>query len=209
MSGFYTATICADCDPPVIAISTGYGSRCPRCGQVKEPQQPRDTLSTRPDGVLARQVLTATALRSDGDGRLLAVLAQRLLDHAGAVEASSMQCPHCAAGEPSVWDDVLEHFAHPTGSQLKMCHEPWRERRYVKPTPTPSLKADPDLSDAHVDRVARKLFRAFDDANEGLEPLHDFDVMSQCEHQGHAVVANWRALAREAIRHGAVTAEDP
>lgn len=32
--GFHTATICSNCDPPVVAISTGYGSRCPRCGQV-------------------------------------------------------------------------------------------------------------------------------------------------------------------------------
>jgi len=37
-------------------------------------------------------------------------------------------CPHCQAGEPSVWDDVLFHYAHPAGVKLKMCHSPWRER---------------------------------------------------------------------------------
>lgn len=39
-------------------------------------------------------------------------------------------CPHCAAGEPSVWDDVLFHYAHPhpDSNKLKFCHEPWRER---------------------------------------------------------------------------------
>jgi hypothetical protein len=54
----------------------------------------------------------------------------------------------------------------------------------------------PDLSDAHVDRVARHLFRAFDAVNEGREPLHDFDVLD--EHR-----PRWLALAREAIRLGA------
>jgi len=40
------------------------------------------------------------------------------------------RCPHCLAGEPSVWDDVLFHYAHPhpDGEMLKFCHEPWRER---------------------------------------------------------------------------------
>ena len=42
-----------------------------------------------------------------------------------------MTCPHCLAGEPSVWDDVLFHYAHPhptDKSRLKFCHAPWRER---------------------------------------------------------------------------------
>lgn len=83
MSGFHTATICADCDPPVVAISTGCGSRCPRCGQVVEGLRApsREALS---DGVLARQVLVDTAVRSDSDARLLDELARRLLDHVGA-----------------------------------------------------------------------------------------------------------------------------
>lgn len=40
------------------------------------------------------------------------------------------RCPHCAAGEPSVWDSVLSHHAHPhpVAGKLKFCHEPWRER---------------------------------------------------------------------------------
>lgn len=82
MSGFHTATICAACDPPVVAISTGNGSRCPRCGQVDEGGGPplRSELS---DGALARQVLRDTAVRSDGDARVLAELSRRLLDHVG------------------------------------------------------------------------------------------------------------------------------
>lgn len=42
----------------------------------------------------------------------------------------STKCPHCVAGEPSVWDDVLDHYAHPhaDSKKLKFCHEPWRER---------------------------------------------------------------------------------
>lgn len=41
-----------------------------------------------------------------------------------------LQCPHCAAGEPSVWDHVLDHFAHPhpDRGKLKFCHNPWRAR---------------------------------------------------------------------------------
>ena len=137
MSGFHTATICADCDPPVVAISPGQGSRCPRCGHVETwPLLTTDALDTRLDGVLARQIITATAIRSDGDARLLGELARRLLDRAGSSTAiddaeindGRVSCPHCLAGEPSVWDGVLFHYAHPAGDKLKMCHEPWRER---------------------------------------------------------------------------------
>ena len=145
MSGFHIATICADCDPPVVAISTGYGSRCPRCGQNEAwPLLVTDACDTRLDGALARQIITDTAIRSDGDARLLSELAHRLLDRAGkrtageepagetadSEESSAWDgtCPHCRAGEPSVWDDVLFHYAHPAGSKLKMCHSPWRSR---------------------------------------------------------------------------------
>ena len=44
------------------------------------------------------------------------------------VEDHATICPHCLAGEPSVWDDVLFHYAHPAGEKLKFCHAPWRER---------------------------------------------------------------------------------
>lgn len=63
-----------------------------------------------------------------------------------------------------------------------------------------------DLSEAHVDRVARRLFRAFDDVNQGHEPLHDFDVVAESEYAGRPAVENWCALARAAIRLGAVVA---
>lgn len=45
-------------------------------------------------------------------------------------EARALVCPHCLAGEPSVWDNVLFHYAHPhaDGGKLKFCHDPWRER---------------------------------------------------------------------------------
>lgn len=122
---FHTATICADCDPPVVAISTGHGSRCPRCGQVDEGARPYSEVS---DGALARRILVGTAVRSDGDARLLAELARRLLSRVGEEDTAPVRCPHCQAGEPSVWDDMLFHYAHPTGEQLKFCHDPWRER---------------------------------------------------------------------------------
>jgi hypothetical protein len=175
MSGFHTATICADCDPPIVAISTGSGSRCPRCGQNDAwSLLVTDTCDTRLDGALARQIIRDTAIRSDGDARLLAELARRLLSHAGRGDALKEElaelqdladlvrdadisklppelvavrqrwvaadrnakegsdptaCPHCAAGAPSVWDDVLYHYAHPgDGGKLKFCHNPWRER---------------------------------------------------------------------------------
>lgn len=43
-------------------------------------------------------------------------------------DREALECPHCRAGEPSVWDDVLFHYAHPDDKKLKMCHSPWRER---------------------------------------------------------------------------------
>lgn len=187
MSGFHTATICADCDPPVVAISTGNGSRCPRCWQVQTwvLTTETETIAERLDGALARDVLRDTAVRSDADARLLAEFARRLLEHLGKQaghEARVMEledeltelrdladlvrdadiialppellavrqrwmaerhaeeveevagtttapaCPHCAAGEPSVWDADLFHYAHPSGDKLKFCHSPWRER---------------------------------------------------------------------------------
>lgn len=51
--------------------------------------------------------------------------------------------------------------------------------------------------------VARMLFRAFDDMNIGREPLHDFDVMAECDYNGRRVIDNWRAAARAAIALGA------
>jgi hypothetical protein len=56
-----------------------------------------------------------------------------------------------------------------------------------------------DLSDAHVDRVARRLFRAFDDASRDKEDMHDFD------YEGEKVI-KWLALAREAIVLGVLIA---
>ena len=40
-------------------------------------------------------------------------------------------CPRCDANEPSVFDGVLFHNAHPNPDlpgKLFMCHSPWRER---------------------------------------------------------------------------------
>ena len=192
MSGFHIATICADCDPPVVAISTGYGSRCPRCGQVEDGSSSRrefllaekcaltemlekvtgvleraslearlDTVleelaaisAAKPylassnqvsdvaDGALARHVIASAAVRSDGDAWQLRELAQRLLARverersadadANADDADDdgeVVCPHCQAGEPSVWDGHFEHFAHPAGDKFKFCHRPWRAR---------------------------------------------------------------------------------
>jgi hypothetical protein len=85
MIGFHTATICSDCDPPVIALSTGYGSRCPKCGQVEDPPIRMRDVEALTNGALARKVLFDTALRSDGDAWLLGELARRLLDVAGKV----------------------------------------------------------------------------------------------------------------------------
>jgi hypothetical protein len=147
MSGFHTATICDICHPPVVAISTGHGSRCPRCDQVEEWSPfVINALDTNLDEDLACQILTSVAIRSDGDARLLCELARRLLNRAGestgdegnkevdlgatpeAVTGGT--CPHCQAKEPSVWDSELFHYAHPAESagKLKMCHSPWRAR---------------------------------------------------------------------------------
>jgi len=47
-------------------------------------------------------------------------------------------CPHCIAGEPSVWDSVMWRYAHPDDAKLKrrddhadkfkLCRDPWRKR---------------------------------------------------------------------------------
>jgi hypothetical protein len=84
--GFYTATICATCDPPVVAISTGHGSRCPRCGYVDEGGGPSSLGLS--DGAFARDVLRETALRSDASARTLVALANRLLDRVGRESAT-------------------------------------------------------------------------------------------------------------------------
>lgn len=120
-----------------MALSTGQGTRCPRCGQVETyPLLTTDALDIRLDAVLARQILLDMALRSDGDARLLCELARRLLGRTGkragkvreASAPSSDPCPHCQAGEPSVWDGELFHYAHPAGNKLKVCRSPWKER---------------------------------------------------------------------------------
>lgn len=66
----------------------------------------------------------------------------------------------------------------------------------------------PDLSEAHVERVARHLYRVFDDAVcLGREPSHDFDVMAEGSLESEdprPVIDGWRALARAAIQLGAI-----
>jgi len=52
--------------------------------------------------------------------------------------------------------------------------------------------------------VARILFRAFDDVNEGREPLHDFDVVLESGGDGYSGTAeNWLALGAKAVELGA------
>ena len=60
--------------------------------------------------------------------------------------ADGIPCPHCQAGEPSVWDGALFHYAHPAGSKLKVCHSPWRAR---------CLRCSADLAQASVEFCAR------------------------------------------------------
>ena len=71
----------------------------------------------------------------------------------------------------------------------------------------PTLQVTVDVpyepTDEEVDAVARVLFRAFDDVNIGLEPLHDYDVMTECDFNGRPVVDKWHAMARTAIALGA------
>lgn len=57
---------------------------------------------------------------------------------------------------------------------------------------------DEDVRQDVVMQVARLLFQAFDDANEGREPPHDFDIVLECERR-----ANWMSLARTAAALGA------
>lgn len=43
-------------------------------------------------------------------------------------------CPHCEAGEASVWDNMFECYAHPDlehPGKLKMCEHPWRAREVM------------------------------------------------------------------------------
>ena len=63
-------------------------------------------------------------------------------------------------------------------------------------TPTGTAPIDLDV-------IARALFRAFDDTNIGREPLHDFDVMAECDFNGRPVIEGWRAAAKVAIDMGA------
>lgn len=47
-----------------------------------------------------------------------------------ADDAPPVNCPHCEADEPRVWDNVLFHYVHSAGGdQLKVCLTPWREPR--------------------------------------------------------------------------------
>lgn len=76
------------------------------------------------------------------------------------------------------------------------------------PTPIADQPPPVDLDDL-IDAVARVLFRAFDDANIGHEPLHDFDVMIECDFNGRPVIDKWHALAVKAIEMGARVASLP
>ena len=58
--------------------------------------------------------------------------------------SAKTRCPHCLAGEASVWDGVLFHYAHPDGpdgTKLKFCDDPWRERCLRCSAHIPSLGA--------------------------------------------------------------------
>lgn len=49
-------------------------------------------------------------------------------------ESTARPCPHCEAGEASVWDGVLECYAHPDPEhpgKLKMCEQPWHMREVI------------------------------------------------------------------------------
>lgn len=61
------------------------------------------------------------AAESDNSGRQAGAAREELA-------TDGLPCPHCQAGEPSVWDGELFHYAHPAGSKLKVCHSPWRAR---------------------------------------------------------------------------------
>ena len=72
--------------------------------------------------------LTDSGNATDGPGTS-PTIAETRTNVGAEIEESAVSCPHCQAGEPSVWDDVLFHYAHPAaGNKLKMCHHPWRER---------------------------------------------------------------------------------
>lgn len=81
------------------------------------------TLSQNPQSAVDAQ--SGPANHDPGDEDRRPVTACLFAD---ATPTIPVPCPHCAAGEPSVWDDVLGHYAHHAGAKLKMCHAPWRER---------------------------------------------------------------------------------
>lgn len=133
MSGFHTATICADCDPPVVAISTGYGSRCPRCGHVDEGGGP--PRSELVDGALARQILRDTAVRSDGDAWLLSELARRLLDRVGkdaAIEAHAKELEDELAELRDLADLVSDADISALPPELLAVRQRWIAERHAK-----------------------------------------------------------------------------
>lgn len=85
MRGFHTATLCADCDPPVVAISTGNGLCCPRCGQVE----------TWP--WIDNWIIADTGVKSDADARLCgAASSQSSPRPADAFHAHLDVCMQCA-----------------------------------------------------------------------------------------------------------------
>ena len=127
MSSFHTATLCAHCDPPVVALSTGHGTRCPRCGRVEEYSSAlMDAFDTQPDGVLGRQILTDMALRSDATAWLLCKLARRLLDRAGKQTGEVRAREELTTPEAAPTSDMFKRTAllERLSTTCQRCHTP-------------------------------------------------------------------------------------
>ena len=87
---------------------------------------PADALNNLLATMRAHKDTSAELLQALAPGEELDLKFQQI---AGLLD-QSLSCSHCLAGEPSVWDDVLFHYAHPhpATDKLKFCHDPWRAR---------------------------------------------------------------------------------
>lgn len=92
------------------------------CGVGSTQEEALDDLLVRMRSYCETSTDLSRSLASGGE-------LDRKLQQIRSLVNGNLVCPHCLVGEPSVWDGVLDHFAHPAaGGKLSFCHRPWRDR---------------------------------------------------------------------------------